>query len=177
MTKMKKVLNLLLGLYLILMGLGMILLPEQGVGVAMTLMSLILVVIGIRGLILYFTMAKHMVGGKSILYLNMVLLDFGLVSASMVSQSKLFILAYLIAAHAFTGVVGLLRANEERRYGVGSWKFKYVYAIFNLAIVLACLFFFKSVDTLVRVYGIGIILSGAGEILKIARKEEVVYVM
>ena len=176
MIKMRKIGNLLVGIYLLLAGGVMLLVPEQGTEIAMALLSLALIIIGIRGLILYFTMAKHMVGGKYILYLNFVLLDFGLVSGSMVSQSKIYIMVYLIIAHAFVGVVGLLRSFEERRFGVGTWKIKFIYALLNISIVLACLFYFRSVDTLVRICGLGILLNGLTEILKIARREEVVYV-
>jgi len=176
MTKLKKIGNLLLGIFLMISGLSMVAVPKEGAEIALFLLSLLLVIVGIRGLILYFTMAKHMVGGKSILYLNMILLDFGLVSATMVGQSKLYLILYLIVANAFAGVVGLLKALEERRYGVNSWKFRMFFAIVNMVIVVACLCSVGSTDTLVRIYGIGIIAAGLGEALKVARKEEVVYV-
>ena len=176
MIKVRKIGSLLLGLYLILIGLSMIFLPEEGTEAAILFLALLLIILGIRGLIFYFTMAKHMVGGKSILYLNMILLDFGLVSGTMVGQSKIYLILYLIVAHAFAGVVGILRSGEERRYGVNSWKYEMIYAIGNLVIVVACLCSIGSTETLVWIYGAGILLGGIGQILKVFRKEEVEYV-
>ena len=176
MTRIRKVTNFLLGSFMVMMGLALFFQPEDGVEAIMGILSIVLIIIGIRLLIQYFTMAKHMVGGKSTLYLGLIVLDFGMVSASMMNESRFYIMMYLIGAHAFAGVIGLLKSLEERRYGVNSWKFKMLYALGNLVVVLACLFFIRTTTTLVQIYGIGLSLTGLAQIATIFRKIDVVYV-
>ena len=175
MSKITRFSNILLGLGTLFISLCLLAVPKDGIEVVMFILSLAFTVFGIRTLVLYFTMAKHMVGGKSILYLGLIILDFGLISASMLTQSKLYIVIYLIAMHAFYGVVSLLRAKEERTYGVTSKK-KLLNGLINIAVAISCLFFMGNMDMLIRIYAVGLIFAAAARIYSGLRKEDIVYV-
>ena len=53
---------------------------EDGFKLVCMLMSLSLILFGVRNLLFYFTMARHMVNGKAILYVGVIGLDFGIFS-------------------------------------------------------------------------------------------------
>ena len=75
MTKMQRVKQVLSAL--LMMGCCFILIkePELGYAIVAMILSVSLLLYAIRCLIYYFTMARHMVGGRSVLYTGIILLD------------------------------------------------------------------------------------------------------
>ena len=57
-----------------------------------SILSIGLAVTGIKDIVYYFTMAKHMVGGKIILIQGVIILDFAIVTGSLTNVPKIFIL-------------------------------------------------------------------------------------
>ena len=118
-----------------------------------------LAVAGIKDIMFYFSMAKHMVGGKMILIQGVIILDFAIITGSLANVPKIYILLYLIAVHAFSGVVEVLRAMEARRAVDGPWKMKFSHGIVNLILALACLIFIRQSNTALIIYSLGLMYS------------------
>ena len=99
-------------------------------------LTLGLLIRGLKDIIFYFTMARHMVGGKMILFQGVIVLDFALLTGSLSDVPKIYILLYLVVIHAFSGVVEILRAMEARRTVSGPWKMKFTHGIVDFLLYL-----------------------------------------
>ena len=118
MTNMQRAKKILAGLLLLLCSGLMVYDPENGLYIVALILSGSLILYGVRCLSLYIFMARHMVGGKAILYRGIIILDLGVFTLSMVDDPKLYIIFYLLGFHAFAGVLDILRALDLRTRGV-----------------------------------------------------------
>ena len=123
------------------------------------ILSLGLAIAGIKDIAFYFTMAKHMVGGKMILIQGVIILDFAIITGSLANVPKIYILLYLIGVHAFSGVVEVLRAMEARRAVDGPWKMKFSHGVVNFILAIACLIFIRQSNTALIIYSLGLMYS------------------
>ena len=152
---------------------------EDGLPLVGLILSASLILFGLRSLIFYFTMARHMVGGKSLLFRGIIVLDLAVFTISMVDDPKVFIILYLLGIHAFAGVTGVLRALEARRYGSPSWRWTMVLGIGNFTIaVLAVVagFFLPDTKDLVYLYAGCLFYSACVQIASAFRKTAIVYI-
>ncbi|MBO4373793.1 MAG: hypothetical protein J5829_01685 [Lachnospiraceae bacterium] len=171
MTIFQRIKNVFTGL--VTLGLGILFIMErdnEAYVLIIIALSLGLAVRAVRDIIYYFTMARHMIGGKMILFQGVILLDFALLTASLSDVSKVYILLYLIAIHAFSGMVEILRAMEAKRTVEGPWKIKFSHGIINLLLALACLLFIKNIIAALIIYGIGLVYSGIMRIISAMRR-------
>jgi hypothetical protein len=133
---------------------------------------------GLQAIIYYFSMARHMVGGKNVLFRGMIFLDLGILAGTIFEHPAVYILIYISLLHIFTGAVSALRANESRKIGT-SWKMKMAYGITNILlalIVVICGIAFDNLRIAVWVYSIGLIYSSILRIISSFRKTEIVYI-
>ena len=138
--------------------------------IILLIMSVALAISGIKDIIFYFTMARHMIGGKMILVQGVIVLDFALLTASLSDVPTIYILLYLIGIHAFSGVVEVLRAMESKKSVEGPWKLKFSHGIINFALAIACLIFIRHSETALIIYSIGLIYSAIVRIFSAFRK-------
>ena len=138
--------------------------------IILLIMSVALAISGIKDIIFYFTMARHMIGGKMILVQGVIILDFALLTASLSDVPTIYILLYLIGIHAFSGVVEVLRAMESKKSVEGPWKLKFSHGIINFALAIACLIFIRHSETALIIYSIGLIYSAIVRIFSAFRK-------
>ena len=138
--------------------------------IILLIMSVALAISGIKDIIFYFTMARHMIGGKMILVQGVIVLDFALLTASLSDVPTIYILLYLIGIHAFSGVVEVLRAMESKKSVEGPWKLKFSHGIVNFALAVACLVFIRHSETALIIYSLGLIYSAIVRILSAFRK-------
>ena len=129
--------------------------------IIVAILSLGLAIAGIKDIVFYFTMARHMVGGKMILIQGVIIFDFAIITGSLANVHKIYILLYLIGVHAFSGVVEVLRAMEARRTVDGPWKLKFSHGIVNLLLATACFVFIRQSDTALIIYSVGLMYSAA----------------
>ncbi len=127
-----------------LMGLGMllccgILLLNEEIGYVLAAVFIIfsMIAYGIRLLIYYHTMARHMVGGKAMLFLAVLILNFGLFVSTVVDDPMLFLLLYLLLFHGFGGAISVMRAMETRRFSASTWVLSLLEGIVNLGVAIA----------------------------------------
>ena len=116
MTSVQRVKKVLAGILMLVCCFALVTDPETGFYFVALILSVSLFLYAARSLIYYFTMARHMVGGKSILFRGIIVLDLAVFTFSMVDDPKLYIILYLLGIHAFAGLMGILRALEARRF-------------------------------------------------------------
>ncbi len=166
MTVTQRIKKILFGFLMLLAAIAFLIMPEDGTySIIIGVLALGLAIRGIKDIVFYFTMARHMVGGKMILFQGVVVLDFALFTGSLHDVPKIYILLYLIAIHAFSGAVEILRAMEARRTVAGPWKMKMGHGLINLALALSCLIFIQSTSTAVIIYSVGLIYSAIVRII------------
>ena len=83
MTKMQRTGSLLVSLTMIAFAVSLFAFPNEGLPIVAAVLSIALVIAGIRMFIYYFSMARHMVGGLTILCRAVILLDPGLFTATL----------------------------------------------------------------------------------------------
>ena len=133
-------------------------------------LATVMAVKGIRDIFFYFTMARHMVGGRLILFQGVIIFDFALFTASLSDVPKIYILMYLIGIHAFSGIIEILRSREAKRTVAGPWKLKFSHGIVNIALAIACLVFIRYSGTVIIIFGLGLIYSSTVRIISALRK-------
>lgn len=131
---------------------------------------------GVRMVIYYASMARHMVGGQIILYIGIIRFDFGLFTFGVADIPKQYIMLYLMLGHLFYGLVEILRAMEIRKRELGSWRFKLLIGLGNLALGILCLVQINSSKMTVYLYCLGVLWSALGRIVSAFRPASVVYV-
>lgn len=171
MTIFQRIRNILIGLIMILIGLIFLINPsDEAYILVIGVLFLGLTIKGIKDIIFYITMARHMVGGKIILFQGVVLLDFALLTGSLSNVPKIYILLYLILINGFAGIVEVLRALESKKEVDGPWKMKFSHGIVNFILALSCLIFIRHNNTALIIYSIGLIYSAIMRIINSFRR-------
>ena len=179
MTKFRRLYNLLMGLVMMAMAVLLVRDPVGGLTIVAAIISIILSLNGVRSLLYYFTMAKHMVGGRTLLYRGIIYLELGAVTAAMSENPAPYIIIYLAFLHAFNGVIALMRAREARGLGAPQWKFTLLHGITDVAIAAALLFTGFSMrrpDITVYVYAAGLFYSAILRMISAFRRTAIVYI-
>ena len=179
MTRTKRFFSILQGLVMLAFAGLIIVFPTQSVPFVLGLIGLGMTLNGIRSLFYYFSMARHMVGGKAVLYRGIIYLDIGILSSSLADAPERALIIYVAAVNIFTGLVAILRAREEKTGGSPQWKGKLIYGmayILMAAAVLVCGFVMRLPEIAVYVYAAGLIYTAAGKIAGAFRKTAIVYI-
>ena len=178
MSRFQRIKNIILGLIMIGFAVLIIRLPEEGFLSVVVVIGLLLFLYGFRLLWYYFTMARHMVGGKSSLYQAVIIIDLALFTGSIASMNSFIIMFYLLGVFAFTGVIDILRAFETKRFG-GAWKGKFFTGcVLVLFAVLMLILGVIQGDKTILVYGfaVSVIYAGLMRIITAFRKTAIVYI-
>lgn len=171
MTLFQRIKMILFALLMIAVAVMLLMLTEkEGLDVVLGILSLGFAIKGIKDIIFYFTMARHMVGGKMILFQGVVVLDFAMFTGSLTSVPQIYVMLYLIAIHAFSGAVEVLRAMESKRSVEGPWRMKLSHGIVNIALALFCMAFIMDSSTAVMIYSVGLLYSAVIRILSAFRR-------
>lgn len=176
MTKFQSVKNVLAGLGLILCGLAICLLPSYGYLIVLLVISVTAVVKGIGSLIYFFSMARHMVGGRMILYKGIILLDLGIYTGTLTDVNKAYVLFYLSLLMLFSGTVDVLQAFESKKLEAPAWKYKMAEGLTHILIPIISLLFADSTEIVVLAYMVGLIYSGVLKIIAAFQKTAVIEV-
>ncbi len=176
MSSGQRIKNILIGIAIILGALILIAFPEEGIILTASILSISLFIYGIKTLIYYVTMARHMVGGRIMLYLAVVVLDLGMFTMMLTNIPKIYIVLYLVVVYAFAGVVSILRALEAKRYQAPMWKLSLISGIINVVIAILCIIFMRSTNMIVYLYCAGLIYSAIVRIVTAFRETAIVYI-
>ncbi|MBQ7724828.1 MAG: hypothetical protein IJT63_04365 [Lachnospiraceae bacterium] len=171
MTIFQRIRNIIVGLVMILVAVIFIAFPsDEDYVFVIAVLTLGLAIKGLRDIIFYFTMARHMVGGKMILIQGVIVLDFALLTGSLSDVPKIYILLYLVVIHAFSGIVEILRAMEARRTVSGPWKMKFTHGIVDFLLAFSCFIYIRQTHTALIIYSIGLLYSAIMRILNAFRR-------
>ena len=171
MTLFQRIKKILFALLMIVVAVMLLALPdEDGLDVVLLILTLGFAIKGIKDIIFYFTMARHMVGGKMILFQGVVVLDFAMFTGSLTDVPRIYVMVYLIAIHAFSGAVEILRARESKRTVEGPWKVKMSHGAVDVILALICMVFIMDTATAVMIYSVGLIYSALIRIISAFRR-------
>ena len=170
MSKIQRIRTFLLGLITIPLALLMMIFPAFGYPTILIALSLGLMIRGISELWFYFTMARHMVGGRRSLYTGMLVLDLGLFTWSLTDLPRFYILLYLVGIHMFAGLVDILAALDERKLGAAHWRLKLCGGLVNVGIGILCLLLIRSENIAIYIYCLGMLYNAVMRIVTAFRR-------
>lgn len=178
MTSFQRIRKFLAGLGMLLGSFILIVDPEQGYYLVAILLSISLLLYGVRLLVYYFSMARHMVGGKSILYTAIVLTDLGLYTMTTITIPKIYLICHLLLSYGFSGIVDMMKAVEDKRLQSGSWRMSFVTGLGNLVIAVVAFTCMVSHSTqlMMDIYCAGLAYAGIMKMVDSFRKTAVVYI-
>ena len=177
MNGFQRIKGVLAGLVMLAVAALLIAYPYDGkYMIIVGILSLGLTIGGIKNIIFYFRMARHMVGGKLILVQGVIILDLAFLTGSLTTVPRVYILLYLIVMHAFYGIIEVLRAMESKRAVEGPWKLKFGHGLVNFTLSLACLVFIRYPNTAVIIYSLGLIYSAVIRIISSFRRTTFIFI-
>ena len=163
MSKLQRFNSFIGGLLSVLFGFALYMAPFMGVDMISAVMTAALLLLGIRKLYFYFSMSRHMVGGKNSLFSGIILIDLGVCAYMMQSFPPVYIMIYLLVIHSFYGATDIMVALRARRLKSRSWRIKLITGIGNLTLgVLAIIFGFTGEDMfrVIYIYALGVAYTG-----------------
>ena len=176
MTRFNRIKEITIGVLGILLSIVMIADTEFGYLTVTVLLSVMLIVYGLKCLAFYVTMARCMVGGQQMLYIGVIVLDLGLFTLTMLDVPKAYVMLYLLLGNAFTGLVSVLRGLEARRMSGTHWRVKLIQGIFFILVSVTCGIFVRSANILVYVFCAQLIYTSVMRIISASRQSAIVYV-
>lgn len=176
MSTGRKILNLLIAAVLIATAVILFFMKEDGILIVMAILGISLLIYGIRRLVYYFTMARHMVGGRSMLYIGILVVDAAFFTLTVFDGSPVYVMLYLIVVYLLSGVFEILHAMEEKKMGAPSWKRTLAFAIVNLLLAVVCGIFIRSGTIAIYIYCIGLLYSAIKRIVDTFRRTEILYI-
>lgn len=157
MSRFNRVKNIIIGLLMLAFALVLALVTDDGYLIVTWTLSGMLILYGLNKLVYFVMMARHMVGGRIILYEGVIITDLGVFMLTLASIPKMYVMLYLLVVHAFNGVIDLLRAFEAKRVGAPSWKVKFALGAFNIAVAITCVVFIRSTQIAVYIFAAGLV--------------------
>ena len=175
MNTFKKIVSIVWSLIVIFLVVLIIDTPLFGYLVILLVFSIGLIVAGIKDMVFYCTMAKHMVGGKSILYRSIILLNFGIFTLTMLNIPHLYIMIYFLAVLLFSGFISIMRSMEMKK-NESPWKLKLTEGIMYVLIAIVGIIFINSLEVTVYIYCAALVYSAIMRIISAFRKHAMVYI-
>lgn len=176
MTKAGRIQNTLIGLFTVLAGGLIIAIGADAYAFIIRVLGIVLAIDGIRRLVFFAKMARHMVGGRSILYRGVIMLDIGIFTVSLSHVPTIILVMYLAGIHGFAGIIDILRSAESRRLQAPRWKLEMGTGIGNVIIALLCLVFLKEIEVAILIYGAGLIYTGVIRMIQSFRRTAIIYI-
>ena len=175
MTKLQRLWNVLLGLAMIGCGLVLLLDPTNGLFAVALVLAIALVLHGARKLVYYLTMARHMAGGLSLLFIAVITLDISALAFLFMDDPKLSIVLFLVAHNVYTGVLAIARGIESKLYE-SRWLLNVLHGVVNIALALLCVAFVGSDEVVIAIFCIGLFYSAVSRIVSAFQPTEIIYI-
>ena len=175
MSNLRRVGNIVLSSVAIAFGILLLLTPDFSLVIVAVVIGVWLMVHGMRKLVYFFTMARHMVGGLSLLFIAMIYIDLGASALTLVDEPRLSIVLYLVGCNALMGIFGILRGVEARRLG-SRWKSSLVHGVVSLALAASSLLFIGSERVITAIFCLGLFYSACVRLVTALRPTEVIYI-
>ena len=179
MNWLQRIRKIISGVLFAIAGFLFILLDDKKYTLLLAGLIIYLLFNGIKMMIYYLTMARLMVGGKSILYKSVILLDLAMVTASLTTLRPVYLILYLVGIYITAGVLDILRSLEAKKLDAPEWKIKFASGLFNILLGTAAGvsgLLFSSPEISAFIYGGGLIWSGITGIASAFRRTGTVYI-
>ena len=170
MSRRQKITNILLAFINIISAVIMFCFPELGYVIVVAIMSIALLLYGIKLLIYYFVNARHMVSGKRVLYRGIVIFDLGAFTVLIADIPRVYLMIYLMGGIIFTGVIELLRAFEKKRFKA-KYMFKLIQGVICITIGIMGIICSNTSDYIVYFYCLGMLYTAGIRIAEVLRKD------
>lgn len=175
MSSIQRLGHIALGLLMIVCSLVLLAYPDKGIMLVAGVLGLSLVIYGLRKIIFYYSMGRHMVGGYALLFVGVIAIDIGAFVFTLLDQPRVAIVLYLVATNGFAGLVNLLRSAEHKRLGT-HWIPNLIHGIIALLFTIACLVWMDSTDVIVLIFCVGLLYSAARHIVGAFRRTDVAFI-
>ena len=169
--------NLILAAVQIALSIILVLFPQNGYFIVAGILGISLAAYGIRNVVYYVSMARHMVGGRMILYFGLLVFDAGALILALSDVPPLYVMIYLIVIRALTGTIDILRAMEQKKMGSRSWKFMFISGLIHILIAVVCAIFIKSTEIAVYIYAAGLVYSAITRIINAVRTPDPITIL
>lgn len=179
MSRFQRVKSIVFAMIMLLFAFLVLMLSEDDYDIIAAIIGIGMTLYGIRQMIYYFLMARHMVGGKIVMCKAIIILDLSLVTFSLTGMSAYTILFYLLGISVFSGVIGILRAFEAKKNGASFWKRKFLTGLIMVLFgVIMTVFSLIFDDKSILLYGfvISLIYFAVVRIVTACRKTSIVYI-
>lgn len=169
--------SIILGSVQIALAVILVLVPKDGYLIVAAILGVLLFAYGIRNIVYYFAMARHMVGGRLILYFGLLILDAGALILALSDVPPFYVMIYLIVIRALTGTIDILRSFEQKNMKVPAWKGMFISGIIHILTAIACAIFIKSADIAVYIYAAGLVYSAVTRIITAVRAPDPITIL
>ena len=176
MSKLQRIKELAIAAIMIAAALVLWLVPEEGYNIVLLILSATLLISGIRSIIYYFTMARHMVGGGIIFIKGVLITDLALITFSLTNIPQRLVMIYLLLYYVFSGVIDILQAFESRQHQAPHWKRKFIIGAVSVIIAVVGVIFSYSVEIVVLVYCIGLFYMAVLRIISAVRRSAIIFI-
>lgn len=175
MTKLQRIANLVFSLLMIVCGIVLLLDPQNGLVAVALVLGLALLVYGVRTLVYYLTMARHMAGGFALLFVAVITIDIAVFALVLVNDPRLSIVLYLVSYNVFTGVISIARGIESKLFG-SRWILNVAHGLVNIALAVLCLAFVESDQIVIAIFCIGLFYNACVRLASAFRPTEIIYI-
>ena len=176
MSKTKRIFNIIGAIFVIQAALFLMLVPSIAFQLIAVFVGIYLTYNGMKYLIYYLTHAQHMVGGKRIFLVGLIMFDLGVFATTLFDQAQAIMIIYVVAAHLVAAGLSIIRAVGNKRDNNPGWKIDLAQGIGNITLVVLCLVFINHVEIPVFIYSAGLIYSAILTIIQSCKRTAIVYV-
>ena len=168
MTRTRRVFNIIGAALSIFGALILMLIPDAAFLIIALGAGLTLTYKGLKYIIYYLTHANHMVGGKRILLIGLILFDTGAFASALFDQAQAITIIYVVGCH--------VRTAGNKKDGNPGWKIDLAQAVGNIIQIALCLIFIRHIEITVYIYCLGEIYHSILTIISSSKQTAIVYV-
>jgi len=173
--RLQKIANLALSLLMVACGVVLLLDPTDGLVLVAVVLGFALVVYGVRKLVFYLTMGRHMAGGLSQLFMAVIAIDVAAFALTLWDNPRLAIMLYLVCFNLYTGAISIARGVESKLFG-SPWVMSVVHGLVNIALVVLCFVFVGSDQILIAIFCFGLFYSAIVRFVSVFKPTEIIYI-
>lgn len=175
MSRARKVISIVISLAMLVCAVLLMRDPQIGMFVVAMVLGVVLLLYGIRTLAYYITMARHMTGGLSLLFMAVICIDMGLFALVLASNPRFSIVLYLVGYNAVAGILGIMRAMEARSFE-SHWRLALAHGIVNVLFSVACVVFLGSDSIIITIFCAGLVYRAIMRMIMAVRRTEIIYI-
>ena len=175
MSRMRRIGSIFLSLVMIAFGVLLLCSPNEGLVIVALGLALWLLASGVRKLVYFFTMARHMVGGLSMLFIAVIMIDISGFVFLFIGEPKLSIVVFLVGYNAYMALTGLVHVVESKLLE-SRWAASLFHSIVNLVLAVASIVFFNSDEVVIAIFCIWLFYAAGVRLVSAIRPTEIIYI-